>query len=177
MKVTVEVEVDLECFGESLENAVMDKISERITQKFFNDIYINACQKMGDKVDSFIDEALVAFMDRRIVVTDNWGDKVHEHENVHEMLKDRFDKFMTERVDDKGRVAKEGCSYNGEDTRIRHIVDKAAVAQIDKFTRTVSRTVEKQLRELLSKSLEENLSGTVFKNILQKHETLWKGGM
>lgn len=124
-----------------IEEKTIESVSDKITKKIFTDVYINACQKMSDKVDSFIDKALAAFTDRQIVVTDNWGNKTEEYESVTEMLQERFDEFMSGRVDRDGKTIKKGCSYNDRDSRIQHLIDKTAKFQIDKFTENISSTV------------------------------------
>ncbi|MCE7738497.1 MAG: hypothetical protein GPJ50_03870 [Candidatus Heimdallarchaeota archaeon] len=168
MKFNVEVDLDYsnqESLEEDLINRVMTKISEKITQKIFTDVYINACQKIGIKVDTIIDEALIAFMNRQITITDKWGHEVEEYESVNEMLEKRFDDFMTGRVDNNGKTIKKGCSYHDQDSRIKYLIDKTAKYQIDKFINNITKIVDNRIQVLLKKTLQEELSDTMFKHI------------
>ena len=75
MRAVIEADFrDFEESLESLEERALERISEKITQKFFNDVYIKACERMATKVDEVINQALEAFLQRQIVVTDRWGD-------------------------------------------------------------------------------------------------------
>ena len=167
-----EIKVDLtewdhsnEYLKEHIENRIIETISEKVTKQIFNDVYIDASSKMAVKIDSFIDEALATFTDRQISVTDKWGDVVEKYENLKEMLQERFDQFMTGAVDSNGKPAKKGCSYGDKDTRIKYLVNEAASASINKFTKGIASTVDSQIKSMLKKSLQDELSDTVFKSI------------
>lgn len=148
-----------------IEERIIEVISAKVTKKIFTDVYISACQKMSDKVDTFINDALNAFTNRQIIVTDKWGNKTEEYEGVTEMLQERFDAFMSGRVDSNGKSIKEGCSYNDKDSRIRYLIDAAAKSEIGKLTSDISKTVDSRIQVLLEHSLKENLADTVFSNI------------
>lgn len=170
MQFKIDVDInDWNCNDEELkdfiETRIINTVSDKVTKRIFNDVYINACQKISDKVDSFIDEALSAFIDRQIIITDKWGNKVEEYENVREMLEERFDDFMTGSVDSNGKRVKKGCSYGSADTKIKYMIDQTAQSQINKFAKGIASTVDNRIKALLKDSLNKSLSDTVFKNI------------
>ena len=76
MKFKIEVDEEFaedEYLEEHIKRNIEDKVSSEVVKRIFNDVYINAVQKISEKVDILIDEALASFINRRIVVTDNWG--------------------------------------------------------------------------------------------------------
>lgn len=152
-------------FKDFIEERIIEIVSAKVSEKIFTDVYINACQKMSTKIDAFINDALRTFTNRQIVVTDRWGNKAEEYESITEMLQERFDEFMSGRVDSNGKSVKEGCSYNDKDSRIRYLIDTTAKSEINKFTKDISKTVDNRIQALLKRSLKENLTDTVFSNI------------
>ena len=170
MKINISVDLDdWNCEDDNLkdfiEKNIINAVSDKVTKQIFNDVYINASCKITDQVDVFINKVLAEFLDRRITVTDKWGNKVEEHENVTELLQKKFDDFMTGAVDRDGKPVKKGCSYRGQDSRIVYMIDKAAKHQIDKFINNITGTVDNRINALLRKSLQEELSDTMFKHI------------
>jgi hypothetical protein len=105
MKVNVEVDLSWLEDGETIDEAIVYRIADKfIDQDRIGELIKKAiAERFDDSIDSVLTKTLDSFMDREVAITDNWGTVQERHENVEELLKARFDSFMSELVDSNGK--------------------------------------------------------------------------
>lgn len=164
MKITAEVNLD--CIGEheSIDDAILKRIVEEITgsisSKVSDEIKNKVFASLQEKVSKTIDDLLLDFINRPVVQTDKWGDKVAEFSSVSEMLKTNFDEFMTTQVDNNGKPIAKSCGY-GSNSRIEMMIQKRvkekgqAVEMIlkDKIDKLFKLEQERILKDAVAQSL------------------------
>ena len=123
MKFKIEVDVDYIDDEHNLDNSIKEKIVEAVVEKInesaIEDISEQAQKKMIDRANEVVSSAYETLLGKPILITDQWGNKDKEYPSVVEMIKARFDNFMTEKVDNSGYK-----STYGDITRIDFIVKK-----------------------------------------------------
>lgn len=128
MKFKIEVELNEIDEDYTIDETVIKEIVNKVVQKVSTNIQPEVIKKAANKfnfaIDSFIDDTLTNFLDRKIRITDNYGSVKDEYENVEEMLKEKFDNFMTQRVNSNGEpVSSKKCSHGRFDTKIEHMLN------------------------------------------------------
>jgi hypothetical protein len=152
MKITCEIDwIDEEAtIDDVLKNEVISKVVEHIALKFNNDMFKEvekkASKELARKADSLMERLMERFTNKEIRVTDAWGDIKEEYENVNELLKGKFDGFLTESVDGNGKTAS-SCSYGKTYTRLEYVLDKRIKEQSDNLTKEIVSTVDKKIEE------------------------------
>jgi CRISPR/Cas system-associated endonuclease Cas3-HD len=169
VKFKCEVEIDWIDEEDNLEDKVKREIArevvKQIKEKDFDPILNMATETLKEKVDALAQETLDKFMDRKIVITDKWGNIEEQYGNVDELLQDKFDNYILEEVDSNGKPnPKKNCSFNGT-PRIIHTMDRKIKAACDKFSESVLYDVDKRITNRLDKSLKEKVSNTLVKKI------------
>jgi len=170
MKFKVEVDLGWVDDEDNIDNAVKRGIVNEITSKFSeklkDGVFKSVESRIAEKVDNLIDEIMQNFMNREITITDKWGDVTDKFENVTELLKQKFDEFVSGKVDSDGEpIRKKGCSYGGEKNRIEHLIDKSISEKTNRFSDDILRNVDGRIKDQLQKSLKDKISDTLVKKI------------
>jgi len=152
MKIECEIEWidDKENIDGTIKNAITEKLIERVSKRMsgemFKEIEKEASIKLAEKVDEVCVELLERFMDKEIIVTDKWGDVQDKHENVSELLKAKFDRFLTETVDKNGNQSN-NCSYGNKIyTRLHYVLDKRIKEHGDIITKDIVKEVDTKVK-------------------------------
>lgn len=157
MKVNCEFELDWvdenETIDSEIENRLIDAIVEKMPKSIFERLEKQASDKMAERVDVTIDTILDRFMNREVMVTDKWGDIQEKYESVNELLKSKFDEFVSQKVDQNGRPMKGGCSYGKTYTRIDHLIDDRIKEATEAFVKKVIDKIQSQLRTHLNETV------------------------
>lgn len=146
-------------FDESVKQQVIDSIVRKIEGKINADI--------EKKVNSIIDEGVVNrvnnlteklfndFLNRSVNITDRYGDIIKSYDSVESLIKQRFDNFMTQTVDDKGRT--HNGAYGVKHERIVYIVDKQLKEFANEFTTNAVSKVSEEIKTHVQNGLTEKL--------------------
>ena len=164
MKITCEIDwIDEdESLDEALQQRVIDQVVKAIAAKFSNDMFKEveekASHELAEKVDALQTKLLERFTNKEIRVTDRWGDVKAEYENVDELLKSKFDKFLTERVDRNGYTST-SCYTDKPYTRLDFVLDKRVKDASEKLTKQIADEVDQKLKkktaEIHQKTVEQ----------------------
>ena len=158
------LEVDLTGYtesdiGEVIKNRIFNEAIKQAEDNILKKIREVADNRLSQKIDTIIDKAINNFTKREIVLTDQYGDVQHRYENVDEMLKDRFDNFLDERVDKStGKAAKDRCSYGNSVSRIEYILDKRIDLKANKITNEIVGKVERITAEKLNEAMKKRVT-------------------
>jgi uncharacterized protein YllA (UPF0747 family) len=174
MKVNCEFELDWidedETIDSEIEKRLVRAVIDKMPKSIMEGIEKKASDLMADKVDSTIDTILDRFMNREVMVTDRWGDVQEKYESVNELLKSKFDAFVSQQVDKNGTPTR-GCSYGKVYTRIEHLIDTRIQEKASKFTRDILVGVEAQLEKHMNEQIKKGTE-EAFKKAMNLDEIL-----
>jgi hypothetical protein len=174
MKVSCEFELDWvdedETIDSEIEKQLVRAVIDKMPKSIMESIEKKASDLMADKVDSTIDTILDRFMNREVMVTDRWGDVQEKYESVNELLKSKFDAFVSQQVDKNGNPVK-GCSYGKVHTRIEHLIDARIQEKAGEFTKKILVGVEEQLKKHLNEQIKKSTEAA-FKKAMNLDEIL-----
>jgi hypothetical protein len=149
------IEVDIDYLGEdgSLDEQIQERIAQTIIEKVsktsIGKIEGTVSKIMDQRVNEVVNAAYQEMMGKEITITDGWGDTVKSFPNAAEMIKSRFDTWLTEKVDDNGNKT----SYNGQ-TRLDLIIKKQLDKTAQDFTKTAIKEVTEKIKTVLSDDLK-----------------------
>lgn len=148
MEVKIDYKFDTKGFEEAVQDQLVDKASSQLVDKITSQTVGATVDRVLERVNGMLDD----FLERPVIITDRYGDKKAEFESVTEMIKERFDNLMDEKVD-------HGVSRLEYmvDKRIRNLLNHA----IDKLLDNVERKVEREVRDRLTKEVARRMGGTL----------------
>lgn len=186
MKFNIEVEVDWikesfydedgDCIGamtidDVIQEKIVSSIVEKMKGKISEAIEKSARDKINFGIDSLLDDTLRSFMDRQIKITDRYGTVKKSYEDVEEMLAEKFDEFITQKVDGKGQPVT-GCGYGDDGTRIDHLIEKKVSAYKESFDKkivsaseAIADKIKKQITEQTNNEIQKQVAIKVFKHL------------
>ncbi len=127
---------------------------------------IKACN-----LEEFIDmtEALFNdFMSREVVLTDSYGSKMKVYPTVTDVIKERFDNFMTQTVNNEGKTYD---GYGEKHTRLTYIIDNQLKEFANKFTTDAVKQVSDEIKQHVKDGLTTKL-GAELMSVLKVNEML-----
>ena len=151
MKITCEIDWidEEESLDEALQDRVIAEVVKAIANKFsdemFKEVEKKASAELAAKVDDLSTKLLDRFTNKEIVVTDNWGDVKEKYENVPELLKAKFDAFLSQKVDKNGIVSN-SCYTKTPYTRLDYVLDKRVKDQSDALTKQIVAEVDTKIK-------------------------------
>lgn len=167
MKLNVEIEIDWLDEEYNLDDTIKQDIIASLTRTIKSGMKDNIKRKVNSrvsvKVDEWIMEQLHLFCDRRIEITDKWGDTKEHHESVTEMFKSKFDNFFNASVNKDGKSLK-SCSYGDRTTRIDHMLEKKAKEHLVLITKDMDYRIKKSIDKATKEKIEEKIK----KHVLEK---------
>jgi hypothetical protein len=176
MKLNLEIELDWIDEEKGIDEVVKEQIIEGVVSKIQK--AVNG--KIEEKVNKIIDEEIVKtinqktdelfrdFINRPVTLSDNYGSKIKVYENMEQLIKERFDSFLTQQVDDQGRTH---TGYGAKFQRLEYIIDKQLKGFADKFTKDAVDTVSKEIKQHIKDGLTTKL-GVELMNVLKVNEML-----
>jgi len=154
MKIKIEVDVeylsDEGSIDDQVKDAIAAKIVDQINEGSISSLAATAEKMINDRAYTLVDDVFKRIMDEPIAITDNWGKVQKEYKNTETMIKDRFDKFMLERVDNEGRAS----SYGDHQTRMDLIIRKQLDKTAKEFTTNAVKEVTEKIKSVLSDDLK-----------------------
>jgi hypothetical protein len=177
MKLNLEVELDWidedmnldETVKQNVIDAVVNKvqkgIEEKVEKKINDTIDTIVVSKINEKTEALFDE----FMNREICISDRYGDKIKVYPNMSALIKERFDSFMDQLVDEKGNIS--DSNYGTKYKRVNFIIDKQLKDFANKFTDEAVKTVSAEIKEHVKDGLTNKLGAELMK-VLKVNEML-----
>lgn len=163
------VEVDIDWLGEDwtldekiqfeIMNKVEDKLVERLIAGFDDDFVKKTSERAEKLIDDKINEFVDNFMGKEFTRVDEWGDVIEENVNVKQLLKDRLDKFLSEKVNSKGQVSRR--SYDNNTNRIDYVLNEIARKHIEKYQQGVSDDVLRRIKEDINNQTREKVVDSI----------------
>lgn len=165
MKLNLEIELDWIDEDSTLDETVKREIVNRVVKLVKEQVEKSALEKteklVHNRIEKLVDKNVNQFfrnyLKQSVAVTDKWGDTVQTYKSLKELVKEKFDNFLTEKVDKDGRAG----GYNANMKRIDYLID----VQIKGFAKTFSdETVTKVRKEVevqLNDSLKKKIGGEI----------------
>ena len=162
-------EIEIKWIGDQgLDGEIQDRLINDITKQLQDGIMKQlkneVISTLNGKIDLFIDETLESFMDREIVVTDEWGNESARYSTVNQVLEKKFDDFLTAQVDRYGKTTT-GCRVSSENSRITFLLDNRVKDVTERLTKSIVKEVDKKVKLELEKAVREKLSSTLLDKI------------
>ena len=169
MKFQVEVDVDWLEEGGSIDGAIQEeiilKVVESVRKNISDKIMEHATASIMTKVDVMVEELWSDFMEKRVKITDKYGDTIEHHDSIKSMLKTKLDTFLDSKVTSDGKPVKSGeCGYNTR-PRIEWLLDSRITEHTKKFVDNVQKDFDLRLKTALSDKLQSSLAASMLKNV------------
>jgi hypothetical protein len=169
MKLNLEIELDWideemnldDTVKQNVINAVVNKVQKGIEEKVEKKINATIDNIVVAKINEKTEELFNGFMNRQICISDKYGDKIKVYPSMSDLIKERFDNFMLENVDEKGNSSE--SSYGTKFRRIYFIIDKQLKDFADKFTTEAVKTVSNEIKEHVKDGLTNKLGAELMK--------------
>lgn len=177
MKLNLEIQLDWIDEDMNLDETVQQNVIDAIVEK----IQKNVESKVEGKINAIIDETILAkintltenlfndFMNKQVSITDNYGSKIKVYPNVTAVIKERFDNFMEQTVDDQGKTY--DGTYGSKHRRLTFIIDKQLKDFAEKFTTEAVKTVSAEIKLNVQQGLTTKLGAELMK-VLKVNEML-----
>lgn len=144
----------------SVVNRIQAKVNEQVESKINKIIDTTIVDRINNKVDALFDE----FTNKQIALTDGYGDKVKVYENVIALIKDRFDNFMEQPVDDNGKTYDSTYSiYGSRFKRVEFMIDKQLKDFANKFTADTVKRVSEEIKLHVADGLQTKLGSELMR--------------
>lgn len=177
MKLSLEIELDWVDEESNLDETVKQNIIDAVVSK----IQKNVETKVEGKINAIIDETIMTkinvmtenlfndFMSKEVQLTDSYGSKIKCYPNVTAVIKERFDNFMTQKVDEKGNTTH--STYGKTYDRLTFIIDKQLQDFANKFTTEAVKQVSEEIKTHVKDGLTSKLGAELMK-VLKVNEML-----
>lgn len=176
-KINITVDLDYlgdeegsESFDEALRSEIIAGVVAKYTRNINKDIIAEAeskikqvdaetTEKINSEIDKKIADILNGFLERKIDLHDKWGDVTRKDVSVIDLLKEKLDNFISEKVDANGKAG----GYDAKFTRLDYIIKKNITHDMEYRIETAAKEIKKQLEAHMQKQLEEKVG----KNLVQ----------
>ena len=180
MKLNLEVELDYideemnidETIKQNIINQISDKIESKVSTKVKEVVESKIDNLIVAKVNELTDAMFKEFISRPVILTDNYGSKLKQYENIEGIVKEKFDNFLTERVDEQGRTY---GGYGKNMPRIEYVIDSKLKEFAEKFTTEAVKRVSAEIQTHVKEGLTQKLGGELMK-VLKVNEMLQLNG-
>lgn len=168
MKFKIELEIDWideeSNLDETVKQEIIAKISNSIKSGMKEEIKKTCLERISGQVDIWIVDQLNSFCDRRIAVTDKWGDAVEHHESVTEMFKSKFDEMFNASVDKNGKELA-ACTYGAtRTTRIDYMLNQKA----EEYLKQIISKMDRDITNSINKQQAANMAAEIQKRVIDK---------
>lgn len=176
MKLNLEIELDWiddemgldETIKQNIIDSVISKIQKSIESQVKTQIDATINETVVAKINTMTESLFNDFMNREVVINDNYGSKLKVYANVTEVIKERFDNFLTQMVDEKGNAH---SGYGAKYQRLTFIIDHQLREFANKFTTEAVKSVSQEIKLHVQEGLTTKL-GKELMNVLKVNEML-----
>jgi len=173
-KYTVEIETDNifeseGSFGDAIVDAIAAQIiaGENIKEKVENKINAQIDKTVTESIDKACNDMMVNLLDRTIYVTDRYGDE-KESGTIREIVKGRFEKYLTTKVDKNGKDERYGGIPRAE-WFAKNIIEKEMNEFTKRTVKDIKAAVESKLTDELQLAVGNEIVNSIgVKNIIDR---------
>ena len=169
MKLNIELNIDYLDEEYNLDDAIKQDIIDTVAQTFKQSINISVERKIKKRISNLMDDWIMKqlhlFCDKKIRITDKWGDTQEHHDSVTDMFKTKFDEFFNASVDDKGKTL-QSCSYGSRTTRI----DKMLNDKADEYMKDLMKNLDRDISRAITSAMENKIKTEVKERVIRLME-------
>lgn len=172
MKLTVEIDLDWLSEDGSVDATVKEEIISRITghidKATMDSIKADAAKTASRQINVRINELLDGFLNGDpIIITDSYGDKKQQYENVREMMKERFDKFMSMPVDQNGKPTNSCNSGYGNRSysNLEFLLDSLIKERFEEASKRIVLDTEAKIKKAIESTVKAQISDALLNKI------------
>jgi hypothetical protein len=177
MKLNLEIQLDWIDEEMNLDETVKQNVIDAIVNKIQKNVEAEVTTKVNDiidktivgKINTMTESLFNDFMNKEIQITDNYGSTIKHYPNVTAVIKERFDNFMNQTVDEKGNTY--DGSYGTKYKRLTFIIDKQLQEFANKFTTEAVTKVSNEIKVHVQQGLTTKLGSELMK-VLKVNEML-----
>lgn len=158
----INLKTDIEWINEdgSIDEVISSTIQKAVIDVVVKKVESSLCERVMKKADEIIDEKLKTlteeFMSKGFNVYDNWGDIKQVNVNVKDLLKEKLDKYLIEKVDSNFKTT----TYNGK-PRYSVVLEKTAEKSINDFMGKISKTVVEGIKNDINAEARERITNSI----------------
>lgn len=177
MKLNLEVELDFideqmsldETVKQNIINGVVEKIQAKVEKQVTEKIE-NAINETTEKrINQLTDSLFADFMNRPVTLRDPYGRDLKCYDNVEAIIKERFDNFMTQTVDEEGNTTT--SNYGRTMPRVTFVIQEQLTRFANQFTTDAVKKVSAEIQEHVKDGLTQKL-GTELMKVLKVEKLL-----
>lgn len=169
MKLNLEIELDWideennldETVKQEIINSIVGRIGDKIEKQIEKKINVSVDDIVTGKVNTLTENMFNDFINRPISISDRWGDTVKSYNKLSDLIKERFDNFMEQSVDDNGKT--DTSSYGTKYKRLEYIIDKQLKDYANKFTSDAVKEVKDEIKAHVQEGLTTKLGVELMK--------------
>lgn len=160
MRIKVEVDVDWISDEGSIDDQVSGEIKKLVTDKVFDICKATLSEKIAKSIDESLENKITEtyneFMTKSFNVVDQWGDIKQENVSVIQLLKEKLEKLLSEKVTDKDSHRGWGQIY-----RFEEILNEAGKKLINEFISELSAEVTKGIKEDINEKARKRITSAI----------------
>lgn len=168
---TVECKINIDwiedgSIDEIIQERIVDEAVASIRTAIASKVDVLAVDILNTRVNTMLDEIWENFMEKRVNITDKYGDPIESHESIKDMLKAKLDDFINQKVDSNGQAypPSKSCPH-GAKPRLDHLMAVAINEHTKTFVNQVQRDFDIRLKETLNATLKESISSSMLKAV------------
>ncbi|MBB6446504.1 hypothetical protein [Bacillus benzoevorans] len=167
MKLNVTVDIDWLNEDESLDEAIKKQIINSVVKKISDDVITSvkyeAEKKVQERVNELVDATYNEFLNGKVTLTDRWGDVTKKDVSIKNLIKDKCDKWLTEKVNDRGEPNRD--SWGNSQTRMQYFIDKQISKQTKEMSNQIVTKVNQEMKKFITDSLKDSIGDKLVKEI------------
>ena len=155
MKFNIEIELDWigedSTLDESIKNQIIETIVNNLSESVQKNITEKVIDKMEKSVEKLVTKTYTQVINQKIEITNEWGETKKKYTGVKDMIKNRFDEWLLEKVDKNGKPT--NSNYSESYTRMNYFID----CQLNSFSKKFTEETVKEMRAKLESTLTNDM--------------------
>jgi hypothetical protein len=149
-------------------NTIADKFNESLKREILQAAEEKISTQISNAVDIKVNQVTEELLSRSFEVKNTWGEVTKSNVSVMDLLKERLDNFLVEKVDKDGRTN----AYNANQRRIDYVIaqniDYSLKAKVDAAAKEIKKGLEQYIDTTLKAQIGENVAQLIGINKIKK---------
>jgi hypothetical protein len=157
--------VDIDWIGEEgnideeIQKSIVSKVVSSVSTDIKNAVQKEASEIITPKVTELVEKTYEELISSEVVLTDKWGDRKKTYPSIRELIKSRWDEYLDEMVDDRGRTSN---GYGATKKRIDSLIKD----QLEEFSKTWTKKVLIEITDNIKATLSNDLKAALGERIM-----------
>jgi hypothetical protein len=164
MKINVTVELDwIEgdySIDEQIQKQIASHVLNEIRKRNDETIIKSIMKKVNEQISKNIDDIINGWINgEKITITDGYGDKEKSYNNIKELLKERFDNMLFEKVDKYGKTD----SYDRNISRLDYFIKEIGKEKLESSIKSNIEDITNQLKIYTQEQIKNKIGNEIYK--------------